>query len=124
VRISRTDLCEDTLVLADDGILKASAGFTLLRQNGGTGQVKPGAEVWETRSRRRLNHLWLDHVALTPQPAYREAKVLAVRNAPGVAPEAPGAAETGQPTPNLDRMRLNEYKALRDEMDRKYGLVS
>jgi Escherichia/Staphylococcus phage prohead protease len=118
VRISRTDLGEETLVLADDGILKASAGFSVLRENGSSGPVKKQAEVWETRARRRLNHLWLDHVALTPQPAYREAEVLAVRNA-----SEPAAVEMVDPTPNLDRMRLEEMRALRDALDRKYGLA-
>src|SRR4051794_20964861 len=59
-RISKSSLGEDTLNDCADGILDASAGFGLMRQNGRTGPVVPGAEVWETRSRRRLNHLYLD----------------------------------------------------------------
>jgi HK97 family phage prohead protease len=82
VRIARTALGDESLALADDGILDVSAGFGVLS----------GGERWETHSRRRLTKLWLDHVALTPIPAYESARVLAVRN--------------GQSrTPNLDRAR-------------------
>ncbi len=67
--ISRTQLGDETLTLADEGILDASAGF----------MVKPGGEQWQGSDTRRLNKLHLDHVALTPDPAYSDAKVLAVR---------------------------------------------
>src|SRR5262245_18714492 len=59
LRISKTPLGEETLVLADDGILDASAGFTLMADRDGQGRwkVRPDAEVWERKDRRRLNHL-------------------------------------------------------------------
>jgi Caudovirus prohead serine protease len=115
VRISRTDLGEETLVLADDGILAASAGFGLLRKNGRTGPVIPRAEVWETKTRRRLNHLFLDHIAMTPDPAY-DSRVLAVRAAASArdAPEPVGA------TPNKDRLQLEEWRARKAILDRMY----
>lgn len=116
VRISRTELGEETLILADDGILDASAGFMLMRENG---KVKPDAEVWEARDRRRLNHLFLDHIAMTPDPAYPDARVLAVR----AAHEPPGGQETPGGTPNLDRLELNRYEALYADIDRRYGLA-
>jgi phage head maturation protease len=102
VRISPTQLGDETLVLADDGILDASAGFALLRENGRTGRIKPLAEVWETRSRRRLNALWLDHIGLTPDPAYTGASVLAVRSALA-ADDTPGPERAA--TPHLDAVR-------------------
>lgn len=116
VRMSRTELGEETLVLADDGVLGVSAGFRLLEENG---RVRPGAEVWETRSRRRLNHLWLHHIAMTADPVYEGARVLAVRSAP----DAPAAAPAVDPTPNLDRLRYDENAALAAAIDAKYGLT-
>src|SRR5580765_5364947 len=74
LRIFTTPRGEETLVLADEGGLDASAGFGLLRKNGRTGPVVQDAEVWETRDRRRLNHLFLDHIAMTPDPAYQDAR--------------------------------------------------
>lgn len=116
--ISRTDDGEETLVLADDGVLDASAGFGLLRDK--DGHVKHGAAVWETRNRRRLNHLWLDHVALVPDPAYPTANVLAVRAA-----ERPSAAADGRGpvlTPNRDVLAAQRLEALYADLDRRYGL--
>lgn len=97
IRVSSTLLGDETLALADDDVLDASAGFALLLDNE-TGRVYEDAEVWETPSRRRLNKLWLGHIALTPDPAYTEARVLAVRTAD---------AELPVPrTPNIDQVRL------------------
>jgi phage head maturation protease len=102
VHISRTVLGEETLELANDGVLGASAGFALLRRNGHTGPVVPDAEVWESKTRRRLNRLHLDHIALTPTPAYAGATpVLAVRA--DTLEEAPVAVAA---TPNMDAWRL------------------
>jgi HK97 family phage prohead protease len=112
IKISRIEEGERALVMADDGILDASAGFTLLTENG---RVKPNAEVWESRERRRLNHLYLDHIALTPDPAYADARVLAVRNTNGE-PEPPA-------TPNLDSLQLEEYRRVYADINRRYGLT-
>jgi HK97 family phage prohead protease len=90
LRIAQTALGDETLQLADEEILDASAGFLPM----------PGGEVWETRSRRRLNKLWLGHIAMTPDPAYLGAGVLAVRNA-----DTPTPADAAPPTPNLDVVR-------------------
>jgi uncharacterized protein len=119
LKMSRTQDGEEALVLADDGILDASAGFELLRQGpNGTGPVYPDAEVWDGRGLRRLNRLKLDHIALVPDPAYTDARVLAVRNAQ----EAEGAAAAAEPTPNLDQLRYDEYRALEAVIDDRYGL--
>lgn len=93
VRIRRGPVGDDALAAADDGDLFASAGFGIM----------PGGESWPERSLRRLTRLFLDHVAMTPDPAYTGARVLAVRQAtepPAASPEPPASA-----TPNLDLVR-------------------
>lgn len=110
IRVSRIDEGERALVMADDGLLDASAGFAPLPN-------KPDAEVWETRSYRRLNHLYLDHIALVPDPAYPDARVLAVRNA-----QLAEAAERAL-TPNLDRLEVEAMRQLYADIDRRYGLA-
>jgi phage head maturation protease len=89
LRIARGDLGDQTLEMAEDGLLDASVGFA----------VMPGGERWlENRRRRRLERLFVDHIAMVPEGAYEGARVLAVR--------AAAAAETPQPvaTPNLDEV--------------------
>jgi len=118
--ISRTELGEETLVLADDGILDASAGFELLRQGpNGRGPVYSDAETWERgRSLRRLNRIKLDHIALVPDPAYEDARVLAVRDA------ATNSQEplSGPARPNRDLYHHSEFLAVAAALDSKYGL--
>jgi HK97 family phage prohead protease len=100
LRISKTPDGNDTLELAADGVLDASAAFGLLVDKA-TGKPKPGAEVWETRNRRRLNHLWLDHVAMVSNPAHPGSHVIAVRNN-----DDPGEpARVSVATPNLAQVR-------------------
>lgn len=123
LQIFTTDRGEETLILADQGGLDASAGFGLLRSNGRTGPVVPDAEVWESRTQRRLNHLFLHHIAMTPDGAYEDARVLAVRDA-SVRPQEPRTGDgTLGATPNLARMRLDEFRALKGNLDRRYGLT-
>jgi len=89
LRISRTSSGDDVLELAADGLLSPSIGFSPL----------PGGEEWtHDRSRVRVTRAKLVHIALTGDPAYKGARVLAVRSAD----ETP----TRVPTPNLDRIRL------------------
>jgi phage head maturation protease len=93
------------LELADAGDLGASAGF----------QVMPGGENWPDRDTRRLTRLWLDHIALTPTPAYGGSRVLTVRSAEQPTPEQSA-------TPNRDKLellRLQEEKAV---IDLRYGV--
>jgi len=92
LRIARTELGDETLTLADEECLDASAGY-LPMANG---------EKWETRSRVRISRAWLGHIALTPDPAYEGARVLAVRNAP----------ERKPATPNLDQIRAWQLEDL------------
>jgi HK97 family phage prohead protease len=74
LKIAKTALGDETLTLAEDGILDASAGFLPM----------PGGETWETRNRCRVTKAWLGHIALTPDPAYAGAQVLSVRGGTAV----------------------------------------
>lgn len=114
IRISRTDEGERALVQADEGLLDASAGFMLLADR--DGKVYPDAEVWETRNRRRLNRLWLHHIALTADAAYETARVLAVRQR---ADHDLTAAVLG---PNREQLRQQELLRLEADLDARYGL--
>jgi phage head maturation protease len=107
VRIAKTELGDETLALAAEEILDASAGFLPM----------PGGERWEGKSRCRITKGWLAHIALTPDPAYETANVLAVREAK--APEEPALVTA---TPNLDRMRLDAWRSKLAELDARYGL--
>jgi len=68
VKIARTPLGDETLTLAAEGILDASAGF----------RPNPGGQQWQGRDRYRVTSAYLGHIALTPDPAYVDARVLAV----------------------------------------------
>jgi HK97 family phage prohead protease len=69
LEIFKTEPGNETLELANQGVLDASAGFG----------VPDGGDSWPERGLRRLNRVWLDHIAMTPIPAYPGAKVTAVR---------------------------------------------
>lgn len=101
VKIARTQLGDDTLELAADDNLGASAGF----------QVKPGGLQWEGRDAYRIVKAFLKHIAMTPDPAYAGARVLAVRNEPA------GATERAA-TPNLDRVRADRLREMYDSLSR------
>jgi len=88
LRIAPTEQGDETLALADEGLLDASAGFG----------VPDGGETWPERGLRRLSRLWLDHIAMTHSPAYEGTNVLAVRDKASVV--APAAAR-----PNLEVVR-------------------
>lgn len=93
LKIARTELGDETLALAEEGILDASAGYLPMADG----------EVWETRNRVRITRAWLGHIAMTPDPAYESARVLSVRHA--AAEAAPEASTPGSDTPNLDQVR-------------------
>lgn len=115
VRIFKTLLGDETLALCDEGGLDASVGFGLLRRD--DGRVWEGAEVWErNRTVRRLNRLWLDHLALVPDPAYPDATVLDVRNGAAAPHEPPG----GDGMPNRDRLLLQQQRAALDALNRRW----
>lgn len=91
IYVSATPLGDETLRLAADGVLKASVGMMVRRSD----QVlKKGS--------RRIKRAFLDHVALVPNPAYRGAGVLAVRQEQG--PQVEDGSAPLAPTPNLDKV--------------------
>jgi HK97 family phage prohead protease len=99
IYVSRTPLGDETLEMAADGILDASVGFLPF----------PGHEHFtENRTRRRITKAFLGHIAMTAEPAYEGARVLAVRN---VVPTTDDKSVVRVPTPNLDKIlaqRLEE----------------
>ena len=97
LRIAKTELGDETLALADDDCLDASAGFVPMQ----------GGESWPERNLRRLSKLWLGEIAMTPDPAYSGTHVLAVRSQ-----QEPGERLE---TPNLD---VVHGWALEDAYDR------
>ena len=94
VRIARTDLGDETLVLADDDCLGASVGFAVTAK---------GQELNRANRSRRIKTAHLDHLAFVPDPAYVGAGVLSVR------------AGLLTATPALDELVawLNAHKRLR-----------
>ena len=90
IRVANTDLGTETLELAAEDCLDASAAF----------RPRKGGEQWQGRSRVRITDAWLGHIAMTPDPAYVDARVLAVRQG---GPQAP--TEDVSATPNLDQVR-------------------
>jgi len=72
---------------AADGMLSGSVGMA----------VAPKDQTWEN-GRRRIHKAFLDHIALTAQPAYAGAEVVDVRSLPTVTRQPTSA------TPNLDRI--------------------
>jgi len=85
VRISHTPKGDEALQLAADGCLDASAGFRPME----------GGIRWDGPDAYTITRAWLGHIALTSEPAYVGANVLAVRSLELVATA----------TPNLDAWR-------------------
>jgi HK97 family phage prohead protease len=99
VQIRKGEYGDMALEAAEDGDLGASGGFG----------VMAGGESWPDRQTRRLTRLFLDHIALTPTPAYEGAQVLAVRHTDAVSVQERPA------TPIRDALELQQ---LRDEYAR------
>jgi len=117
VKMFSTGTGQETLELCSEDGLSASAGFGLMREGGAVGPVKRGAEVWErSRTVRRLNELWLDHVAFVPNPAYDGATVLDVRDA--FTAELPTVTET----PNRDRLQIELLRAQMEAINSRYAV--
>jgi HK97 family phage prohead protease len=100
VKIRRSPDGDQALNDCADGLLGASIGMA----------VAPGDET-VANGRRVIRKAFLDHVALTPTPAYVGAEVLEVRTAPpAIVPPVLSS------TPNLDKIlaerREEEYRAL------------
>lgn len=120
IKISDIPLGHDSLTLANDGVLGASAGFELLRRGpNGLGPVYPDAEAWEnSRSVRRLKRLRLDHLALVSNPAYPGAVVVDVRDAARRLQE--GVWDVVG-TPNKDRLAHDALVAQHEQLNRRWA---
>lgn len=100
VKVSKTDLGDETLALCDDEVLGGSVGFA----------VRGSDQDLDKRSRtRRIKRAYLDHLAFVPDPAFVGAEVLSVRHA-----GHPLLASELEPlvTPNLDELKA-WYQALK-----------
>lgn len=73
VKIAKTDLGDETLTLADDGILGVSIGF-------GVRPKIPDQVLDRVTRRRRITKAFLDHIAFPDNGAYEGAGVLGVRS--------------------------------------------
>ena len=94
LKIAKTLLGDETLALAEEGVLDASAGY-LPMENG---------EVWETRNRVRITRAFLGHVALLPDPRLRGRE--GPRGAEGGRrPRGPHAGADELSRPNLEIVR-------------------
>jgi HK97 family phage prohead protease len=96
--IRRGDAGDQVLDDAADGMLDGSVGFGAL----------PEHTAWDGNNRRRITKAFLDHIALVFNPAYKGAKVLAVRSAPQPTAVAPGERTA---TPNLDAILLSRLES-------------
>ena len=88
LRIARTPLGDETLALADDGVLDLSICARPLE----------GCDEWSADASEVVRRsLWLEELSLVPLPAYDDARVLAVR--------AQATSEPPAGTPHLDAVR-------------------
>lgn len=78
VRIAKTELGNETLALANEEMLSASAGY---------GVRKGGEHLDRTSMTRRITSAFLDHIAFVESPAFADAQVISVRNGTNVAVE-------------------------------------
>lgn len=69
-KVARTVAGDEALELASNDLVECSVGFGVVRHS------------WPQRDLRLVHEGWLDQVALTSQPAYRDAKVPGVRAEP------------------------------------------
>jgi HK97 family phage prohead protease len=67
IKLAKTPLADESLELARAGCLDASAGFRVVD------------DQWQGRTIKRVTRATIHHIALTPDPAYHDANVLAVR---------------------------------------------
>lgn len=93
IKISRTARGDETLELARDDVLSASAGFMIKDQ-------RRDQELNRHTRTRRIHRAFLEHVAFVGVPAYPGAKVLAVRSDGTLMTEA--ELPPLSPTPKLD----------------------
>lgn len=99
IRVSRTERGDETLELAHDEVLSASAGFMIKSRTD---------EVLDRRARlRRVNRAFLHHIALVGAPAYEGARILAMRDEPHQEADLPPLTATPLMDQFLDDPVLN-----------------
>lgn len=110
IRVARTPLGDETLALAEDECLEASAGFwPALDDRGRFVGLR-----WENSSCYRIVKAFLDHIALVSDGAYGEkAGVLAVRAAAAPAVE--------RATPLLDSLTMQKWREQETAINAKFG---
>jgi phage head maturation protease len=92
VRIAKTNLGDETLSLADEGVLGVSVGFA----------ARPSDQVFNRSTmRRRIRKAFLDHIAFPDEGAYAGAQVVGVRT----------ANQDPSGLPKLDTPRIDEVVA-------------
>lgn len=94
IKIAKTPAGDETLALADEGMIFPSVGFAV---------VKGSDQELDHRSqpnRRYIRRAFVDHMAFTEDPAYIGADVVSVRTAAELAADA--AALEHVSTPRLD----------------------
>jgi phage head maturation protease len=91
VKIAKTTLGDETLTLADEGLLDVSVGFGVRNRDQRLDRIA---------HRRRIQRAFLDHLAFPNDGAYPGAQVIGVRSQPKAAD-----------LPRLDTPRLDEVVA-------------
>lgn len=87
IKISKTPAGDETLALAADHVLHPSVGFCMANPH-------KDQDLDRRAMVRRINRAFLDHLAFVGEPAYPDAKVLAVRSAPHTEADLPPLKET------------------------------
>lgn len=98
VKIAHTPLGDETLALAADDCLSASVGYMAALKD---------TKLDRNSMTRRVNKAYLDHLSFVEDPAYVEARVLAVRQESDD-PEEQAAMQEPLCTPNLDQFTDDE----------------
>ena len=104
VRVAKTAMGDETLALAEDGMIRASVGF---------GARLRDMVLDRSTMRRRINKAFIDHLSFVEDPAYVGAEVLAVREN-----GLPG--EPDQPLIPLIRPDLDELAAFLADIRSRY----
>lgn len=95
VQVAETVLGEETLQLAKDNMLGASVGFGL--------KSPTDQELNRTTRTRRINRAFLHHLSFVGEPAYEQARVLAMRSSTG------HQVGTESSTPLLDEFLEDDF---------------
>jgi HK97 family phage prohead protease len=115
IRVANTPLGDETLALAEDGCLDASAGFWPKMDERG----KFVGIEWDSPSRYKITKAFLNHVALVSDGAYGEkAGVLAVRAAAGPVENA----VSEQVSSHLNTLDVQGWREREAAINAKYGI--